>query len=160
MCIQESLLDLENEKYMVSLSGQCPTSPFSCYCLHLGVCVHRGQTPAAQLEALFLVPQNHTVNELVSEKPKLKLRQVWFLGTHTHKKFSSCTFRSSVVALFFFFFKVAPVDLSNYQNTVYLFIVARFENIYNSERRNFNSPVTHNPPNLPKDLSLLTFFQF
>lgn len=60
MCIQESLLDLENEKYMVSLSGQCPTSPFSCYCLHLGVCVHRGQTPAAQLEALFLVPQNHT----------------------------------------------------------------------------------------------------
>ena len=72
----EGLTDLENEKYMVSLSGQCPTSPFSCYCLHLGVCVHRGQTPAAQLETLFLVPQNHTVNELVSEKPKLKLRQV------------------------------------------------------------------------------------
>ena len=52
---------------------------------------------------IFLVPQNHTVNDLVSEKPKLKLRQVWFLGTHTHKKFSSCTFQSSVVVLFFFF---------------------------------------------------------
>ena len=53
---------------------------------------------------IFLVPQNHTVNDLVSEKPKLKLRQVWFLGTHTHKKFSSCTFQSSRVVLFFFFF--------------------------------------------------------
>ena len=51
---------------------------------------------------IFLVPQNHTVNDLVSEKPKLKLRQAWFLGTHTHKKFSSCTFQSSVVVLFFF----------------------------------------------------------
>ena len=55
------------------------------------------------LGPIFLVPQNHRVNELVSEKSKLKTRHVWFLGPHTHRKFSSCSFQNSVVVLFFNF---------------------------------------------------------
>ena len=35
-----------------------------------------GKLQLLNLGPIFLVPQNHTVNELVSEKPKLKLRQV------------------------------------------------------------------------------------
>ena len=51
MCSWEGLLDLENEKYLVSLSliwaGPSLFSRSCCY-LHLGVSAHRGQTPAAQ----------------------------------------------------------------------------------------------------------------
>ena len=50
MCIQEGLLDLENEKYVVIfylLFGKGSASPPSCYYLCLGVSVHRGQILAA-----------------------------------------------------------------------------------------------------------------
>ena len=54
MYSREGLLDLENEKYVVSvvyLGRAQPLLLSSCYYLHLGVSVHRGQTPAAQLGA-------------------------------------------------------------------------------------------------------------
>ena len=46
MCSQEGLLDFENEDYVAFylLSGQSSAPPP----LHLGVSVHRGQTPAVQ----------------------------------------------------------------------------------------------------------------
>ena len=49
MCSWGGFLDLKNEEYVVSylLSGQGSASPPACYYLHLGVSVHRRQTPAA-----------------------------------------------------------------------------------------------------------------
>ena len=47
MCGWEGVLDLENEEYEVSFSGQGPASP-SCYCLHLGMPVHREPIPPDQ----------------------------------------------------------------------------------------------------------------
>ena len=45
MCSREGLLDLENEKYVVSYLGRAQLLSCACY---FGVSVHRGQTPAVQ----------------------------------------------------------------------------------------------------------------
>ena len=48
-CSREGLLDLENEEHVVSLSFiWAELSSSLLLAIHLGVPVHRGQTPAAQ----------------------------------------------------------------------------------------------------------------
>ena len=54
MYSQEGLLDLKDEKYMVSVPYLGRAQPLllaSCYYLHLGVSIHREQIPAAQSRA-------------------------------------------------------------------------------------------------------------
>ena len=48
MCSWEGLLDLESEEYVVSFIWPWLRLSSLLHCVHLGVSIHRGQTPAAQ----------------------------------------------------------------------------------------------------------------
>ena len=62
----EGLLDLENETYVVSIFYLGRAQPLllsSCYYLHLGVSVHRGQIPTAQMGA-HLSPASEELKDI------------------------------------------------------------------------------------------------
>ena len=68
-CCWEHLLDLRIRN-MWSLSGQGSGPPHFCYYFHLGVSVHRGQTPAAQLGA-HLSPVSNPLRDMNPKKSLL-----------------------------------------------------------------------------------------
>ena len=78
MCSWGGFLDLKNEEYVVSylLSGQGSAPPPACYYLHLGVSVHRRQTPAAQSGAQ-LSPASMVDSISHVESLLLMLRREW-----------------------------------------------------------------------------------
>ena len=68
---REVLIDLENEKYVVCIFYLGRTQPLllsSCY-LHLGISVHRGQTPAVQ-PAAYLSPASLLTGQVQMETSK------------------------------------------------------------------------------------------
>ena len=125
ICTWKGLLDLENKAYVVSLSFIWAGLSFSSLQLlssSWSICPE-GTSSSCSVSGPSISCLR--VTEWMREWTRFKPRQVWFLGPHTQRNFTSCSTQNSLIVLVFLF-----LIYFNFFNLIFYFLYIYIFNIF------------------------------